>query len=99
MGLTPRAIARVFVAQGATIGLVGTGLGLVLGLAVAFLLDGSQLIRIDPSIYFIDHPPVHVEAVDVGLVILVSLTIALTATIPASRFASRLEPVDAIRHE
>lgn len=99
MGLRPASIGRIFVAQGATIGVVGTGLGLILGFTVAFVLDGSQLIRIDPSIYFIDHLPVHIEPFDVIAIMIVSLAIALAATIPASRFASRLQPVEAIRHE
>ncbi len=99
MGLTPKAIGRIFLAQGAAIGVVGTGLGLGLGILVAFILDGSQLIRIDPSIYFIDHLPVHIRPLDVLAVIGVSLAIALAATIPASRWASTLEPVEAIRNE
>ncbi|MGE3618782.1 MAG: ABC transporter permease [Gemmatimonadales bacterium] len=99
MGLTPRAIGRLFVAQGATIGVVGTSLGLITGFALAFVIDGSELIKIDPSIYFIDHLPVSIQALDVVAVVAVSLLIALAATIPASRYASRLEPVDAIRHE
>lgn len=99
MGLTSRSIGRIFVSQGAAIGIVGTGLGLGLGLVLGFVLDGSQLIRIDPSVYFIDHLPVHTQLVDVVAVVLVSLAITLAATMPATRFASRLEPVEAIRHE
>jgi lipoprotein-releasing system permease protein len=99
MGLTQRAIGRVFVAQGAAIGAVGTGVGLALGGGIAWLLNSSRLIRIDPSIYFIDHLPVHVQPLDVGIVILVSLSIALAATLPAARWAAALQPVEAIRHE
>ncbi len=99
MGLTSRSVGRIFVAQGATIGVVGTSLGLAIGLVLGFILDGSALIRIDPSVYFIDHLPVHTEWLDVFAVVLVSLAITLAATIPATRFASRLEPVEAIRHE
>lgn len=99
MGLTQRGIGRVFLTQGATIGVVGTALGLLAGIGAAVGLNSSRIIRIDPSIYFIDHLPVHVQAFDVGVVILVSLTIALTATFPAARWAARLEPVEAIRHE
>ena len=66
---------------------------------LGFILDESALIRIDPSVYFIDHLPVHTEPLDVALVVLVSLAITLAATIPATRSASRLEPVEAIRHE
>lgn len=99
MGLTSRSIGRIFVTQGAVIGVVGTSLGLVAGLVLGFILDGSALIRIDPSVYFIDHLPVHTEPLDVALVVLVSFAITLAATIPATRSASRLEPVEAIRHE
>jgi lipoprotein-releasing system permease protein len=99
MGLTQRSIGRVFLVQGAIIGGVGTALGLGLGLVVAWLLNSSELIRIDPSIYFIDHLPVHVQPLDLGIVVLVSLAITLSATLPASRWAARLQPVEAIRHE
>ena len=60
-------------------------------------IDG--LIRIDPSVYFIDRLPVRVEAVDVGLVILASFALAVLVTIFPSRRAARLEPVEAIRWE
>jgi len=99
MGLTRQSIGRVFLAQGATIGVVGTSIGLALGVIVSLALDSSHLIRIDPSIYFIDHLPVQVELLDVLVVIAVSLTIALVATTPAARWAARLQPVDAIRAE
>lgn len=99
MGLVPQGVGRVFLAQGTAIGVVGTVVGLALGLVVGYLLDGSELIKIDPSIYFIDHLPVHIRPLDVLVVVLVSLGIALAATIPASRAAAKLQPVDAIRHE
>src|SRR4029079_18393534 len=69
MGLTAPAVGRIFLIQGAIIGLVGTILGLVLGLIVAFVVDKSGWIRIDPSVYFIDHLPIHVEALDVLAVV------------------------------
>ena len=97
MGLTRGAIGRIFLAQGAMIGAAGVSLGLALGLLVARAFDG--LIRIDPSVYFIDRLPVRVEAVDVGLVILASFALAVLVTIFPSRRAARLEPVEAIRWE
>lgn len=99
MGLPPRAIGRVFLAQGAIIGAAGTAVGLVLGLVVAYLIDQSGLIRIDPAVYFIDHLPVHVEIPDVFAVVLFSFLVAVVATLHPSRAASRLTPVEAIRHE
>ena len=97
MGLTREAVGRVFLLQGAMIGLVGVGLGLALGLLVAGVVDG--LIRIDPTVYFIDRLPVKVEASDVLVVVAASFVLALSATLWPSRGAARLEPVEAIRHE
>lgn len=99
MGLPAGAIGRIFVAQGAMIGATGVGIGLAAGLAVAFLVDWSGLIRIDPTIYFIDRLPVHVEVLDVLIVLAAGFLLAVAATLYPSRAAARLTPVDAIRHE
>ncbi len=99
MGLTAPAVGRIFLIQGGIIGLVGTAIGLVLGLVVSFIVDKSGWVRIDPSVYFIDHLPIHVELRDVLIVVLASFTIAVLATVHPSRTAARLSPVDAIRHE
>ncbi len=99
MGLTRRAVSRIFLAQGAIIGAVGTAIGLVLGLTAAFVIDRSGVIRIDPQVYFIDHLPVHIEVPDVLAVLVFSLGVAVAATLHPSRAAARLTPVEAIRHE
>ena len=99
MGLTSSAVARVFLVQGAVIGAVGTAIGLVLGLSLAYIVDSSGWVRINPAIYFIDHLPVHIEWFDVGIVVLASLAIGVFATIYPSRSAAALTPVEAIRHE
>jgi lipoprotein-releasing system permease protein len=99
MGLTSPAVARVFLVQGAVIGVVGTTIGLLLGLLVSYVVDRSGWVRINPAIYFIDHLPVHIEWTDVAVVVLASLAIALVATVYPSRSAAALTPVEAIRHE
>jgi lipoprotein-releasing system permease protein len=99
MGLTSPAVARVFLLQGAVIGGVGTAIGLATGLALAYVVDKSGWIRINPAVYFIDHLPVHVEASDALVIVLASLAIAVLATVYPSRAAAGLTPVDAIRHE
>jgi lipoprotein-releasing system permease protein len=99
MGLTSPAVARVFLVQGAVIGVVGTAMGLLLGLSVSYVVDRSGWVRINPAIYFIDHLPVHIEWQDVAVVVLASLAIALVATVYPSRSAAALTPVEAIRHE
>ena len=99
MGLTSSAVARVFLVQGAVIGIVGTTLGLLLGLTVSYVVDRSGWVRINPAIYFIDHLPIHIEWQDVAVVVVASLAIALFATVYPSRSAAALTPVEAIRHE
>ncbi len=99
MGLTPAAIARIFLLQGAIIGIVGTGLGLVLGVGIALLVDRSGLIRIDPAVYFIDRLPVHIVWSDVVIITVASVAVAVLATVWPSMTAARLTPVEAIRHE
>jgi lipoprotein-releasing system permease protein len=99
MGLTSPAVARVFLVQGAVIGVVGTMAGLIAGLTVAYVVDKSGWIKINPAVYFIDHLPVHVEPLDVAIVVGASIAVAVLATIYPSRTAAGLTPVEAIRHE
>jgi lipoprotein-releasing system permease protein len=99
MGLTAPAIGRVFLLQGAIIGVIGTTVGLALGLAISYIVDSSGMVHIDPSIYFIDHLPVRTQFSDVVTVVVASVLLAVVATIYPSRSAAGLTPVEAIRHE
>jgi len=99
MGMTARSIRNIFFTQGVVIGIVGTGLGLMLGIAGALALGKYKLIRLDPAVYFIDHLPVALEPLDVAWIVLASLAIAAVATVHPAMQAARLYPVDAIRHE
>lgn len=99
MGLPAASVRRIFLWQGAVIGLVGTGLGLVLGVGTGVALGRYKLIALDPEIYFIDHLPVVLQAGDTALIVLASVLIAVVATLYPAREAARLYPVDAIRHE
>jgi lipoprotein-releasing system permease protein len=99
MGLGAGAVGRIFLAQGAVIGLTGVSLGLIAGMALSYVADKGRLIRIDPSVYFIDHLPIQIEPTDVLIVLAGSFLLAVAATLPPSRTASRLMPVEAIRYE
>jgi lipoprotein-releasing system permease protein len=99
MGLKRESVRRVFLMQGVLIGLVGTVLGASLGLAAGGVINRGEWIHIDPSIYFIDHLPVHTQPLDALLVVAASLLVATLAPLYPALVAARLDPVPAIRYE
>ena len=99
MGLPARSVRRIFFLQGLVIGLVGTLGGMVLGLILSAALGHYKLIRLDPSVYFIDHLPVATEPLDVLVTVAASVAVAALATLYPASQAAKLYPIDAIRHE
>lgn len=99
MGMTDGMIRRIFTLQGFWIGGFGTVLGTVIGLVLAWVLGTFEIIPIPPEVYFVDRLPVSVRAVDVLKITSLSTAVAFLATIYPALQASRLQPVDAIRHE
>lgn len=99
MGLTDSGVLRIFLLQGLAIGLVGTVLGTAGGFLLVWLLDRYQFVELPGDVYFIDRLPVALDPIDVVLILLASVAVALIATIYPARTASRLQPVDAIRHD
>jgi lipoprotein-releasing system permease protein len=99
MGLSAQGIGRIFLAQGAIIGAIGTGIGVTLGLAISLLVDRGGLIKIDPQVYFIEKLPIRTEVLDVVVIMVVAMALAIVATIHPARQAAKLEPVEAIRAE
>jgi len=99
MGMTQRGILRIFVLQGAWIGVMGTAIGGTIGVAIAWAIDRFQLIRIPGDVYFVEYLPAIIDPFDVLLIVSASMAVAFVATIYPATQAAKLEPVDAIRHE
>ena len=85
--------------QGLIIGLVGTTVGAVLGVALCWVLDTYRLIRIPMDIYQVAYIPFIVLPRDFIVVIVSAVLICFLATLYPSRQASRLDPVQALRFE
>jgi lipoprotein-releasing system permease protein len=107
MGATRGAVMRIFLITGATIGVVGTLFGLILGLVVAHNVESirsffSWLLgaNLFPSeLYFLSQLPSRVEPGDVIAVVTMTLLLSLAATIYPSWRAAKLDPVEALRYE
>lgn len=98
MGVSARNIRRIFLAEGALIGLVGAGTGLALGLAVSWLQLRYGLVSLPGSDSFlIDAYPVSIRLLDLALVTGSALVLCvLAAWYPAYRAAS-IPPAVALR--
>lgn len=98
LGATDSAILRIFIADGAIIGTIGTVFGVVLGLVACLGLKYFG-VRVDPEVYYVDHLPVNVDPVDYVVVTVAAIAISALMTIIPAWSASRLRPVDGLRYE
>ncbi len=98
MGARDASIMKIFVVEGLAVGVIGTILGVILGLLTcAFIASG--VIGLDPEVYYIATLPVRVEPAQVVLVCIVAIVLSYLATIYPSVTASRLDPVEGLRNE
>ena len=106
-GLEPERVSRIFMVQGSMIGISGTLLGLILGLALAFNVEtifpwlertfNFQLMPAD--VFYVTELPSEVQWLDVTLITIAALVIGVLATIYPSRRAAAVAPAEALRYE
>jgi lipoprotein-releasing system permease protein len=96
MGAKDSAILQVFMVQGASIGAVGTGIGLAIGGLICGYLNFFKF-PLDPKVYLIDHLPIRTSWTEFAATILIAIGICVTATLIPSLWAARMLPADGVR--
>ncbi len=107
LGAPPASIMKIFVVQGALVGVIGTLGGLALGLLIAFNIDVIVpfLERVfhasflPKEVYLINQMPSDPQAGDIVPIAIISLVLSFVATLYPSWRASRVNPAEALRYE
>ncbi|MFC1538557.1 ABC transporter permease, partial [Candidatus Latescibacterota bacterium] len=99
MGASNKSIERIFVYQGAFVGVCGTLAGSVIGTLLCYIQDKYQLISFPGEIYFISSLPMDLEMGDTLTITLVTLFLCWLSSFYPAKKAAELDPVEAIRSE
>lgn len=107
MGADRSSILRIFFIAGTTIGAAGTACGLLLGVLFCTFIGPIQHFLewvfhtklFDPSVYYLDAVPAKMEPTEVAFVVIASFLAACLSTFFPALWASKLEPVEALRYE
>ena len=107
MGATRGAMMRVFLITGASIGVVGTLAGLVLGIVFCLNIEAlremiawmTNTTIFDPNVYYLTRLPADMDIRETVGIVLMALALSVLATLYPSWRASTLDPVEALRYE
>ncbi len=98
MGATDKAIRKIFVFKGMAIGIIGTAMGVILGVGLCVVLKHYQFIKLPDEVYYITTIPVRMQFWDIGMIAIAALAICFLSTLYPSGQAARLNPIEAIRY-
>ncbi|MGJ4931424.1 lipoprotein-releasing ABC transporter permease subunit [Bradyrhizobium sp. HKCCYLS2038] len=107
MGASQGAVMRIFLITGASIGVVGTLTGFIVGLLICLNIETIRLFLswltntdlFDPTLYFLSKLPAEIDPGETSAVVIMALTLSFLATLYPSWRAARLDPVEALRYE
>jgi lipoprotein-releasing system permease protein len=107
MGASQSAILRIFLITGASIGVVGTFVGLLLGTLICLNIESIRQFLswltstelFSPELYFLSRLPADMDFRETTAVVVMALALSLAATLYPSWRAARLDPVEALRYE
>jgi lipoprotein-releasing system permease protein len=102
MGASQRTISRVFLWYGTMVGFAGTATGVILGVAICWVITRFHLVSFPPEIaevYFVSSIPFVTRVSDLATIAAFSMIVSFLATIIPSLRAARLNPIAALRRE
>jgi lipoprotein-releasing system permease protein len=107
LGAGRASVMRIFLMCGASVGITGTVLGLVLGVLFCWNIETLQhwvevvtgTSVFNPEVYYLTHLPARLDWHEVMQVVVMALALSLLATLYPSWRAARTDPVEALRHE
>ena len=107
IGASRGAVMRIFLMAGASVGVVGTAAGTLIGVVFCRNIEAIRQVveRVtgtnvfNPEIYFLTHLPARLEWGEVAQVVGMALVLSLLATLYPSWRAARTDPVEVLRHE
>ncbi|MDR1926477.1 MAG: ABC transporter permease [Endomicrobium sp.] len=98
MGFSKFSVSKIFFYAGLIVGLIGTAVGIVLGLTISFILKYFDIFRLPKDVYYIDKLPVSIVPSDIIVVVVSAFIITIIAGIYPAYQISKLDPLEAIRY-
>ncbi|HKG80356.1 MAG TPA: ABC transporter permease [Pyrinomonadaceae bacterium] len=97
LGATRTGVMLLFIIEGAVVGGMGAGAGVLLGLAACFIGNHYKLVSLPADVYSISNVPLIARPGEMFLAALIAFALSVLATIYPARAASRMRPVEALR--
>ncbi|HOI29792.1 MAG TPA: ABC transporter permease [Melioribacteraceae bacterium] len=99
IGLTRKSILKIFMLEGLLVGMIGTILGILIGIAVCYIQIEYNFYPLDPSKYIIDSLPVELRFTDIIAVGLMAMFLSFIASLYPARRAANTMIIDSIKYE
>lgn len=99
MGARADQIRRIFLFEGALIGVIGTTLGMAVGYTLSYLANHYRWIRLDETVYPLSWVPFEPRWADGVWIAAMAIGVSLIATLYPARNATQIAPVEALRYE